>query len=318
MDEVTTDLPGSLDRQPAADVWPELTLAAWEDTRVTVHLWTQVVGKVRLALEPAANHWWQVPLYLSARGMTTSIMHTTDGGLEIEFDFIDHLLKLETTSGKCRRVGLEPRTVASFYESTMAALGDLGVYVKLMARPVEVERAIPFARDTEHAAYDADAIHRFWLALLQSHRVLSMFRSRYIGKASPVHFFWGGFDLATTRFSGRTAPKHPGNVPNCADWVMDQAYSHELSSCGFWPGGSSEGSFYSYAYPEPDGYAETPAGADAAYYDRALGEFILPYAAVRASRDPDSLLLRFLQSTYEAAAAKGNWDRRALDSKPVL
>ena len=318
MDEVTTDSHGSLDRQPRADVWPELTLAAWEDTRVTVHLWTQVVGKVRLALEPVANHWWQVPFYLSARGLTTSIMHTTDGGLEIEFDFIDHMLKLETTSGKRRTVALEPRTVASFYESTMAALGDLGVHIKLMARPVEVERAIPFARDTEHAAYDADAIHRFWLALLQSHRVLSMFRGSFIGKASPIHFFWGAFDLAATRFSGRTAPKHPGNVPNCADWVMHQAYSHELSSCGFWPGGSSEGSFYAYAYPEPDGYAKTPAGVDAAYYDRALGEFILPYAAVRASHDPDSLLLRFLQSTYEAAAAKGNWDRRALDSKPVL
>jgi hypothetical protein len=318
MDEVATDSQGSLDRQPRADVWPELTLAAWEDTRVTVHLWTQVVGKVRLALEPAANHWWQVPFYLSARGLTTSIMHTTDGGLEIEFDFIDHMLKLETTSGKRRTVALEPRTVASFYESTMAALGDLGVHIKLMARPVEVERAIPFARDTEHAAYDADAIHRFWLALLQSHRVLSMFRGSFIGKASPIHFFWGGFDLATTRFSGRTAPKHPGNVPNCADWVMHQAYSHELSSCGFWPGGSSEGSFYAYAYPELDGYAQTPAGVDAAYYDRALGEFILPYAVVRASHDPDSLLLRFLQSTYEAAAAKGNWDRRALDSKPVL
>jgi hypothetical protein len=317
MDEVKTDFQGSLDRQPRAGVWPELTLAAWEDTRVTVHLWTQVVGKVRLALEPAANHWWQVPFYLSARGLTTSIMHTTDGALEIEFDFIDHMLKLETTSGKRRTVALEPRTVASFYESTMAALGDLGVHIKLMARPVEVERAIPFARDTEHGAYDADAIHRFWLALLQSHRVLSMFRGSFIGKASPIHFFWGGFDLATTRFSGRTAPKHPGNVPNCADWVMHRAYSHELSSYGFWPGGSSEGSFYAYAYPEPDGYAETPPGVDAAYYDRVLGEFILPYAAVRASHDPDSLLLRFLQSTYEAAAAKGNWDRRALESKPM-
>ena len=298
-------------------MWPELTLAAWEDTQVTVPLWTQVVGKVRLVLEPPANHWWQVPFYLSARGRTTSIMHTTDGGLEIEFDFIDHMLKLETTGGKRRTVALEPRTVASFYEATMAALGDLGVHIKLKARPVEVERAIPFARDTEHAAYDGDAIHRFWLALLQAHRVLSEFRGRFIGKTSPVHFFWGGFDLASTRFSGRTAPKHPGIVPNCADWVMHQVYSHELSSCGFWPGGSSEGSFYAYAYPEPDGYAETPAGVDAAYYDRALGEFILPYAAVRASHDPDSLLLRFLQSTYEAAAAKDNWHRRALDSKPM-
>jgi Family of unknown function (DUF5996) len=317
MDEVTTGSERSLHRRARSNLWPELTLAAWEDTRATVHLWTQVVGKVRLALEPAANHWWQVPFYLSARGLTTSIMHSTDSGLEIEFDFIDHMLKLDTTSGKRRTVALEPRTVASFYEATMVALGDLGVHIKLMARPVEVERAIPFAHDTEHAAYDADAIHRFWLALLQSHRVLSEFRGRFTGKASPVHFFWGGFDLATTRFSGRTAPQHPGKVPNCADWVMHQAYSHELSSCGFWPGGSSEGSFYAYAYPEPDGFAETPAGVDAAYYDPALGEFILPYAAVRAADDPSSVLLRFLQSTYEAAAAKGNWDRRALESKAV-
>jgi hypothetical protein len=316
MDGKSTGSVGSLFGRTSTGRWPELT-PGWEDTRATVHMWTQVVGKVRLALAPAVNHWWQVPLYPCARGLTTSIMPSAGGGLEIEFDFIDHVLVLQTTNGKRRTVALEPRTVASFYEATMAALADLGVHVELMAEPVEVEEAIPFAQDTKHAAYDGDAIHRFWLALLQAHRVLSMFRGRFIGKASPVHFFWGAFDLATTRFSGRTAPQHPGNVPNCPDWVMHEAYSHELSSCGFWPGATGEGSFYAYAYPEPDGFAQTPAGVDAAYYDRALGEFILPYAAVRAADDPDSVLLRFLQSTYQAAATKGNWDRSALERKAV-
>jgi hypothetical protein len=316
MEQEPTGSVGFLDGRSSTGRWPELT-PGWEDTRVTIQLWTQVVGKVRLALAPPLNHWWQVVLYPSARGLTTSIMPAADGGLEIEFDFIDHVLVLRTTNGKRRTVALEPRTVASFYEATMAALGDLGVNVQVMARPVEMAQAIPFAHDTEHAAYDGDAIQRFWLALLQAHRVLSMFRGRYIGKASPVHFFWGGFDLAATRFSGRPAPQHPGNVPNCPDWVMHQAYSHELSSCGFWPGASSKGEFYAYAYPEPEGFAEAPAGVDAAYYDRALGEFILPYAAVRAADDPDAVLLRFLQRTYEAAATKGSWDRFALESETV-
>ena len=316
MDEKPTSAVGFLDGRASRGRWPELT-PGWEDTQVTVHMWTQVVGKVRLALAPALNHWWQVTLYPSARGLTTSIMPTADGGLEIEFDFIDHVLVLRTANGKRRTVALEPRTVASFYEETMAALGDLGVHVKLMARPAEVEEAIPFAQDTKHSAYDGDAIQRFWLALLEAHRVLSIFRGRFTGKASPVHFFWGGFDLAATRFSGRPAPQHPGQVPNCPDWVMHEAYSHEVSSCGFWPGASSEGEFYAYAYPEPDGFAQAPAGVDAAYYDRALGEFILPYAAVRAADDPDAALLRFLQSTYEAAATKAHWDRSALEPKTV-
>jgi hypothetical protein len=280
-------------------------------------LWTQIVGKVRLALESTVNHWWHVPLYPSVRGLTTSIMHADDGGLEMEFDFIDHVLTLETTSGKRRSIALEPRTVASFYEATMAALHDLGVDVNVVARPVEVERAIPFADDTEHDAYDAEAIHRFWLALLQAHRVLSEFRGRFVGKASPVHFFWGGFDLATTRFSGRTAPRYPRQVPNCPDRVMHEAYSHEVSSCGFWPGDRGEGAFYAYAYPEPEGFAEMPAGADAAFYDHALGEFILPYSAVRATDDPDAVLRSFLQSTYEAAAVNGGWDRNALETRVV-
>jgi len=293
--------------------WPVLTLADWEDTRATVHMWTQIVGKVRLALEPRLNHWWQVPLYVSARGLTTSLMHAGERGIEIEFDFIDHRLVLRTTVGDVRVVALEPRTVASFYDATMAALHELGVRVEILARPVEIAEAIPFADDVEHHAYDAEAVHRFWLALVQADRVLRRFRSRFIGKNSPVHFFWGGFDLATTRFSGRRAPLHPGGVPNCADWVMQEAYSHEVSSCGFWPGGSEEGSFYCYAYPEPPGFA-TYAVGPGARYDAELGEFVLPYRAVRTSDDPDSMLLAFLQNTYEAAAETGHWDRQALEA----
>ena len=266
--------------------WPELTLADWEDTRETVHRWAQVVGKVRLALEPWVNHWWQVPFYVSARGLTTSLMHAQQRSLEIEFDFIDHVLAIRTVDGEQRAVALEPRSVASFYDETMTLLADLGVDVDILARPVEIPDATPFAEDTGHAAYDRDAIHRFWRALVEADRVLDIFRGRFVGKASPVHFFWGGFDLATTRFSGRIAPRHPGGVPNCADWVMYDAYSHEVSSAGYWPGGSDEGSFYSYAYAEPAGFADQPVQPDAAYYDPALGEFILPYRAVRNGSRP--------------------------------
>jgi hypothetical protein len=294
--------------------WPELTLTEWDGTRQTLHLWTQVVGKVRLALEPMVNHWWQVPLYVSARGLTTSLMHAGARGLEIEFDFIRHTLDLRTSDGQSRAVPLEPRSVASFYEETMAALDDLGVHVHVLARPVELPEAIPFARDTTHAAYDPAAAHRFWLALVQAHRVMTVFRGRFVGKASPVHFFWGADDLAASRFSGRRAPTHPGGVPNCADWVQQMAYSHEVSSCGFWPGGSTEGSFYSYAYPEPGGFAEWHVAPDSAYYDKSLGEFILPYSVVRTADDPDGTLLAFFQSTYEAAADLAAWDRRALET----
>ncbi|MGH8977396.1 MAG: DUF5996 family protein, partial [Acidimicrobiia bacterium] len=241
-------------------------------------MWTQVVGKVRLALEPMLNHWWQVALYVSARGLTTSLMHAGPHGIEIEFDFVDHVLDLRTTDGRNRQVALEPRSVASFHAATMTALDELGVHVEILARPVEVAESIPFAADEQHHAYDAAAVQRFWLALVQMHRVMTKFRSEFIGKASPVHFFWGGPDLAVTRFSGRPAPKHPGGVPHCADWVQELAYSHEVSSCGYWPGGSAEGSFYSYAYPQPAGFAGWPVSPEAAYYDEALGEFLLPYA----------------------------------------
>jgi hypothetical protein len=240
-------------------------------------------------------------------------MHAGDIGLEMEFDLIEHRLVLRTTDGQRAEVGLEPQSVARFYEATMAALGDLGISVSILARPVEVAEAIPFAEDEKHHAYDTGAVHDFWRALVHAHRVMTRFRNRFIGKASPVHFFWGAIDLATTRFSGREAPKHPGGAPNCADWVMELAYSHEVSSCGFWPGGSAEGSFYSYAYPEPEGYAEWPVEPEAASYDPTLGEFILPYGTVRTAADPESVLLTFFQSTYEAAAELASWDRSGLE-----
>ena len=297
----------------ALEAWPELTLSSWQDTRDTLHLWTQIIGKVRLALEPMVNHWWQVPLYVSARGLTTSVMHADGLGLEIEFDFVAHVLAIRTSAGQLREIALEPRSVADFYAATMQALDDLGVHPKILARPVEIADAIPFAKDEVHRAYDGAAVRRFWVALSQAHRVMFQFRAGFRGKASPVHFFWGGFDLAVTRFSGRPAPRHRGGIPNCPDWVMEQAYSHEVSSCGFWPGGSAEGSFYSYAYPEPEGFAARKVLPDAAYYDEALGDFILPYAAVRMAADPDALLLSFLQSTYDAAADLGRWDRTSLE-----
>ena len=296
--------------------WPDLTLSRWEDTRDTFHMWTQVVGKIRMALEPMVNHWWQVTLYVSARGLTTSLMHAGSTGLEIEFDLIDHVLDLRTSDGRNRQVKLEPRSVASFYEATMAALDELGVHVNILPRPVEVLESIPFPEDEKHHAYDAAAVQRFWLALVRAHRVMTRFRGRFVGKASPVHFFWGGADLAVTRFSGRVAPKHPGGVPNCADWVQELAYSHEVSSCGFWPNGSAEGSFYAYAYPQPAGFADWPVAPDAASFDHELGEFLLPYAAVRTADDPDAMLMSFFESTYLGAATLAGWDRAALEIAP--
>lgn len=294
--------------------WPELPLSEWSDTRDTLHRWTQVVGKIRLALNPMVNHWWQTTLYVSARGLTTSLMHAGDRGLELEFDFLDHQLRLRRTDGAHRDVALEPRSVASFYAATLRALDGLEVPVALDPRPMEVEDAVPLDEDETHRSYDPDAARRFWLALVRMHQVFGQFRGRFIGKHSPVHFFWGAFDLASTRFSGRPAPRHPGGVPNCPDHVQVLAYSHEVSSCGYWPGGGEEGAFYSYAYPEPPGFADWPVRPEAARYDPALGEFLLPYAVVREAPDPEETLLRFLQSTYEAAASLGRWDRAALEA----
>ncbi|HEX3827999.1 MAG TPA: DUF5996 family protein [Sporichthyaceae bacterium] len=296
-----------------AAVWPELTLSTWAGTKDALHLWTQVVGKVRLGLAPMVNHWWQVPLYVSARGLTTSLMPVGDRGLEIAFDFLDHRLRMATTDGRSSEFPLQPGSVAEFYAATVAALAEVGVGVPMLARPVELPVAVPFAQDTVSRPYDRDAAHRFWLVLVQADRLMNVFRSRFRGKVSPVHFFWGSADLAVTRFSGRTAPRHPGGAPNCADWVMQEAYSHELSSCGFWPGGSAEGSFYAYAYPTPVGFAESPVEPTAAFFDHGLGEFLLPYAAVRTATDPDSMVLEFFRSTYTAAADLADWDRAVLE-----
>jgi Family of unknown function (DUF5996) len=293
---------------PRVEGWPALPVAEWQDTRDTLHLWTQVVGKTRLALAPAVNHWWQVPLYVNARGLTTSLMpHPSGLGVEVVLDLTGHQLVVQTTNGAERRMALEPRSVADFHGEFRSHLGELGVDVPLYGTPVEVAEAVPFAEDHDHASYDADAVHRFWTSLVSAHRVLSVFRGRFRGKASPVHFFWGAFDLATTRFSGRAAAPHPGGVPNCPDWVMAEAYSEEVSSCGYWPGGASEGAFYAYTYPEPAGYRQHPVEPATAAYDGALGEFLLPYADVRTAPDPDQHLLRFLTSTHDAAATTGHW-----------
>jgi len=292
---------------PPFEPWPALPLEQWQDTRDTLHLWTQVVGKVRLALAPAANHWWHVPLYVDARGLTTSLMPYRGRGLEVVLDLTAHELQLLTTLGERRRMSLEPRSVADFTAEFRSHLRALDVEVPIHPVPVEVAEAIPFDQDTEHASYDPDAVHRFWTSLVSAHRVLSRFRGEFRGKASPVHFFWGAFDLAVTRFSGRPAPRHPGGVPHCPDPVMVEAYSEEVSSCGYWPGGAAEGAFYAYAYPEPPGYRTSPVSPGTATFDEALGEFVLPYADVRQAADPDAHLLEFLRSTHAAAAGTAGW-----------
>ena len=295
--------------------WPSIPLAGWLDTRDTLQLYAQVIGKVRLANEPQSNHWWSVPLYVSARGLTTSLMpHPNGPAFQIDFDFVDHRLDVLTVAGDRQSLPLEPRPVADFYEAVMTVLDDLGVGTTIWPVPVELEGAIPFPEDHTHGSYDPDAVQRFWLALVQTQRVLKVFRTWFVGKASPIHVFWGALDLAYTRFSGRTAPPHPGGAPNCGPQVMWEAYSHEVSSCGYWPGPpGEEGVFYAYAYPEPPGYRDTRIQPDGARWDDSLGEFILPYEMVRAAPDPDALLLEFLQRTYEAAAATAGWDRAALD-----
>jgi len=298
--------------------WPVVEpLTDWQDTCDTVHMWTQVIGKIRLELAPWINHSWGSTLYVSARGLTTSPIPYQLGSVEIEFDFVNHALRVRTSLGAERAFDLIPMSVAAFYDKMMKTLSGLDIHADIFTRPVEVEEAIPFEKDDQHASYDADAVHAFWLALVQAERIFTDFRARYIGKTSPAHFFWGGFDLAVTRFSGRTAPKHPGGVPNCADWVMQEAYSHELSSAGFWPGrGLGEAAFYAYAYPAPKGFAEYRVEPEAAYFHDLLREFVLPYEAVRAAGDPDATLLAFLQTTYEAAANLADWDRTALERKP--
>ena len=309
-----TDAPQEDPHRAAA--WPALPpLQDWQDTFETLHLWTQIVGKVRLACAPWVNHSWGSALYVTTRGLTTSLVPHGSRAFTIDFDFVNHALRLTTAEGDERSFALRPMSVADFYRRMMRALDDLGLAVSLFPQPVEIPDPIqPFPEDKTHASYDADAAHCFWRALVQVHRVFSAFRARFIGKGSPVHFFWGAFDLAVTRFSGRPAPTHPGGAPNCADWVMEEAYSHELSSAGFWPGtGLGEAAFYAYAYPEPEGFQAREVAPPEAHFHEELGEFILPYEAVRTASDPDEQLLQFLQHTYAAAADLADWDRAALE-----
>lgn len=299
-----------------ADRWPALDYNAWKDTRETLHLWTQVVGKVRLALTPWMNHSWHVTLYVTARGLTTGPMPCGVRETQIDFDFIDHVLWLRTSDGHFRQIMLKPMPVAEFYGEVMAALSALGVSVRINTMPNEIPGAVPFEQDTTHSAYDPDYAYRFWRALASSHAVFELFRTAFLGKVSPVHFFWGSFDLAVTRFSGRKAPAHPGGVPNLPDNVAREAYSHEVSSAGFWPGSPGPveyPAFYSYAYPAPEGFGAAKVRPAEAFFSKDLGEFLLPYDAVRKAADPEATLLAFLQSTYEAAADLGHWDRASLD-----
>jgi hypothetical protein len=297
-----------------ATPWPSLPWAEWRDTCATLHLWTQIVGKIRLAQAPMVNHWWQVPLYVTCRGLTTSPMPMGARSFAIDFDFIDHRLKIQTSDGAGDGFPLRPLSVAEFYRDIMDRLQALGLGVRIWPVPVEIANPVPFEADRDHCAYDPDQAQRFWRILVQADRVLGAFRARFCGKASPVHFFWGSFDLAVTRFSGRAAPPHPG-APNVADRVTREAYSGEVSSCGFWPGGAGmeQPVFYSYAYPSPPGFAEAPVRPAAAFFSGAMGEFILPYDEVRQAAEPDETLLAFLQSTYEAAAELGRWDRGRLE-----
>lgn len=295
------------------DAWPSLPLEAWQDTYTTLHMWTQIIGKIRLVQTPWINHSWHVPLYLTARGLTTSTMPYGNRIVQIDFDFVAHQLIIATSDGQTQTLPLEPRSVADFYAAVMAALAKLDIAIAINTLPNEIADPIAFEKDEAHATYDADYANRFWRVLLQSERVFSDFRSHFCGKVSPVHFFWGSFDLAVTRFSGRTAPEHPGGVPNLPDDVAKEAYSHEVSSAGFWPGaGLGYPAFYSYAYPTPDKFKEAPVRPEAAFFLDAMGEFILPYDAVREAADPDQTLLAFLESTYAAAANLANWDQAAL------
>lgn len=300
-------------KNPMSTHWPSLKLDAWQDTYTTLHMWTQIVGKVRLVQTPWINHSWHVPLYLTARGLTTATVPYDNHIFQIDFDFIDHQLRIATSEGNTQIVELRSRSVADFYRAVMEALASLDISIKIHTTPNEITDPIPFEQDETHESYDPDYAHRFWQVLLQSDRIFREFRSYFSGKVSPVHFFWGSFDLAVTRFSGRPAPEHPGGVPNLPDAVAKEAYSQEVSSAGFWPGaGLGYPAYYSYAYPTPDGFKEAPVQPEAAFFHEGLGEFILPYEVVREAKEPDKALMAFLQSTYEAAASLADWDQAAL------
>ncbi|UCH46609.1 MAG: hypothetical protein JSU95_10820 [Betaproteobacteria bacterium] len=290
--------------------WPAIPYADWRDTAQTLHMWTQIIGKIRMVQSPWLNHAWHVTLYVTPRGMTTGTIPHDERTFSIDFDFIDHQLVIESCEGHVQKLPLVAHDTADFYNSVMSTLGKMGLPVTINTKPNEVEDPIPFPEDRTHSAYDAQAVNRFWRALYQIDRVFNIFRGRFGGKSSPVHFFWGSFDLAVTRFSGRPAPDHPGGVPNMPLWVAQEAYSHEVSSAGFWPGGDSfpEPIFYSYAYPTPEGFSDAKVGPDAAYWVGELGEFVLPYEAVRQTENPDTALLAFLQTTFDAAASLADWD----------
>ncbi len=301
----------------APSPWPALDYNEWRDTLATLHRWTQIVGKIRLVQTPWLNHSWHVPLYVTARGLTTSPIAYGERTFEIEFDFLEHQLRI-TDEGGVETMRLGSRSVADFYRELFDRLGAMGLPVSIRTMPSEIPDAVPLDRDEEHASYDREQVTRFWRALAQADRVFKTFRARFIGKCSPVHFFWGSFDLAVTRFSGRTAPPHPGGIPNLPDWVAREAYSHEVASCGFWPGGDAMPYplFYAYAYPEPAGFKAAAVRPAAARYDATLGEFVLPYDEVRRARSGETMLLEFLQSTYEAAADLAGWDRPSLEQSP--
>jgi hypothetical protein len=299
---------------PAAQ-WPDLPLGEWSETCATLQLWVQIVGKIRIALTPLINHWWNATLLVTARGLEAQGMPYRGRMIDIVFDFANHRLDIVSSDGRRESLSLKPMAVADFYAQFMAALHRLDIDVQIWTTPCEIAGAVPFNQDHTHTQYDAASSQKFWLVLLQAQRVMNEFRARFIGKASPVHFFWGSFDLAVTRFSGRTAPPPTSVTPNVAPWVMTEAYSHEVSSCGFWPGNGGYGraAFYCYAYPEPAGFRDVPLRTPGAFYDKGLGQFILPYDAVRAARDPDTLLLGFFQDTYAAAADLARWDRKAVE-----
>lgn len=309
-----TDTPGG-NAPETGSAWPRLPFEAWEETRYALHMWTQIVGKVRTELSPWINHSWSVALYLSSRGLTTGPIPHGRRVFEIEFDLLDHRLAITTADGDRADLPLRPRSVASFHQEVLETLERLDVAVAIDPDPQEIEDPIPFPDDHRHRSYEPAHATAIWRAFLQADRVFRGFRARFIGKCSPVHYFWGAMDLAVTRFSGREAPEHPGGIPNLADEITREAYSHEVSSAGFWPGGpdAPEPFFYAYAYPEPDGFRDVDIRPDAAGYSEELGEWILPYEAVREAANPDVALLEFLQSTYEAAADLGNWDREAFE-----
>jgi hypothetical protein len=298
--------------------WPELPTAAWRETYQTLHLWTQIIGKIRLARSPWLNHSWHVALYVTARGLTTSPIPDGSRSFQIDLDLIDHALRISTSDGATRQFALTGQSVASFYIAIMADLAALGIRIAIDEMPNELPEPIRFSQDNRHRSYDPDAVRRFLQILVSADLVFKQFRTSFLGKASPVHFFWGSFDLAVTRFSGRRAPRHPGGVPHLSDEVACEAYSHEVSSAGFWPGSGAIDypAFYAYAYPQPEGFRATKVRPDAAFFSEALGEFILPYDAVRTAREPEQALLEFLQSTYEAAANSAKWDRAALECAP--